>query len=133
MLHELAHAWANLNLTDAQREQFAKLRGLEVWNSSEHDWEERATEHAAEIIAWALMDQPPHVRYVAETADGGSHAKYRLLTIVHSSVEEMCKAFVSLTDRQLVYRDAEECDSQLLEVEWQMRMAAASSPEARDH
>ncbi len=133
MLHELAHAWANLNLTDAQREQFAKLRGLEEWNSSEHNWKERATEHAAEIIAWALMDQPPHVRYVTETGDRGSHVEYRLLTIDDRSVEEMCEAFVSLTDRQLVYRYAEECDSGLLEIEWQTRMAAASSHEARDH
>jgi hypothetical protein len=133
MLHELAHAWGNLNLTDAQRERFAKLRGLEVWNSSEHNWEERATEHAAEIIAWALMDQPTHFRYVTETDDRGSRAVYQLLTIGDSSVEEMCEAFVSLTDRQLVYRDADECDSGLLEIEWQARMATASSPEARGH
>jgi hypothetical protein len=134
MLHELAHAWANLHLTDAQRERFAELRGLEVWNDPKHDWEERATEHAAEIIAWALMDEPIHVRYVAENASGRRHVEYRLLTIEESGVEKMCELFVTLTGRQLVYRDTEECDSELLEVEWQARMiTASSSPEARGH
>jgi hypothetical protein len=133
MLHELAHAWANFNLTDAQQERFAELRSLEAWNDWEYDWEERATEHAAEIIAWALMDRPIHIRHVTETADGRQRAVYRLLTIDHTSVEEMCDAFVTLTGRQLVYRDAGECDSELLEIEWQAKMATLSSPEARGH
>lgn len=33
------------------------LRQLDTWNDHGADWEERGTEHAAEIISWALCDQ----------------------------------------------------------------------------
>lgn len=54
ILHELAHAWTHSNLTDRQRSEFTALRGLEAWNDHNLEWSERATEHAAETIAWGI-------------------------------------------------------------------------------
>jgi hypothetical protein len=57
-LHELAHAWAETQLTDAEQESFVALRGLEVWadqRAPRHEW---GAEHAAEVVSWSLMDKP---------------------------------------------------------------------------
>jgi hypothetical protein len=57
MLHELAHAWIQHALTELARERFLDLRGLNTWGDDEFPWEEQGSEQAAEIIAWALMDE----------------------------------------------------------------------------
>ena len=57
ILHELGHAWAQLNLTNDIRERFLHLRGLDTWADEKTPWEEKVSEHAAEVIAWALIDQ----------------------------------------------------------------------------
>ncbi len=56
LLHELAHAWEMTELDDATRRRFERLRGLDHWNDSTEEWSARATEHAAEIITWGLID-----------------------------------------------------------------------------
>ncbi len=104
MLHELAHAWARHNLTDEEREAFTALRGLDSWNGKDEEWEDRATEHAAEIIAWALLDNPNHVRWVGE--DGV--VEYRLLSIDNSDPDSMLTAFQALTGLDSIYRNATE-------------------------
>lgn len=61
LLHELAHAWAHEHLSDDQRQAFVADRGLAAWNDRGADWDERATEHAAEIITWGLDSRcKPH-------------------------------------------------------------------------
>ena len=62
MVHELAHAWVDANLTAADRDAFLELRGLETWNDWGVDWDLRGYEHAAEIIAWGLGDQSDGTR-----------------------------------------------------------------------
>ncbi len=57
VLHELAHAWTEQTLTEEAREQFLALRGLDTWGDDEFPWEEQGSEQAAEVIAWALIDQ----------------------------------------------------------------------------
>ena len=57
LLHELAHAWTQQTLTEEAREEFLALRGLDTWGDDEFPWEEQGSEQAAEIIAWALIDQ----------------------------------------------------------------------------
>ena len=57
ILHEFAHAWAHTNLTDDIRQAFLAMRGLEIWHDSDTEWEDRGTEHAAEIIRWGLNHQ----------------------------------------------------------------------------
>jgi hypothetical protein len=54
LLHELAHAWTNDNLTVAQRQEFVARRGLQVWIDDEVDWGLLGTEHASVIMTWGL-------------------------------------------------------------------------------
>ena len=56
LVHELAHAWEQTSLDDATRGDFADLRGLGNWNDRSGPWHERATEHTAEVVTWALLD-----------------------------------------------------------------------------
>jgi biotin carboxyl carrier protein len=46
--------WSDLYLDEGQRNEWIALQGLASW--SEGDWEERGTEHAADIIAFGLHD-----------------------------------------------------------------------------
>ena len=70
-LHELAHAWAESQLTTDERAAFLELRGLDVWDDAGIPRHERGMEHAAEVVSWGLMDEPiPIIRiYDAEPAD----------------------------------------------------------------
>ena len=64
ILHELAHVWASKNLTDADRDAFVALQGLDTWSGSEIPWQDRGTEQAADLVALALSDSthiPSHV------------------------------------------------------------------------
>ncbi len=108
MLHELAHAWANVSLTEEKMKAFADYRGLEAWNDKNLAWEDRGTEHAAEIIAWALLDEPNHVRWVEQEPDGSSKVEYRLLRIENSDVDSMLAAFRFLTGSDPVFRGPDE-------------------------
>ena len=99
MFHELAHAWANLNLSDSQREEFTARTGLDTWNSHDSEWEDRATEHVAETIAFALTDDPSDVEWVETAADGSRQVTRRILTI-DVDTETLGENFVWLTGAQ---------------------------------
>lgn len=62
VVHELAHAWTFVHLSDQDRHEFALRRGTPTWRSREHPWMDRAAEHAADIITWYL--------YWSEQEDG---------------------------------------------------------------
>ena len=57
VLHEMAHAWIDAHATASLEERFLRLRQLERWNDHDDEWEQRGTEHAAEIVEWALAGQ----------------------------------------------------------------------------
>lgn len=57
LLHEMAHGWVEANVSADLEARFLRLRQLETWSDHRADWEERGTEHAAEIISWALDGQ----------------------------------------------------------------------------
>ena len=57
LLHEMAHGWVASTVSAGLKARFLRLRQLESWNDPGVDWQERGTEHAAEIIGWALCDQ----------------------------------------------------------------------------
>lgn len=121
MLHELAHAWANHNLTRAQMEAFVSEHGLGSWNDPDHAWARRGTEHVAETIAWTLSDEPRHVMWVEDLADGTKVTTHKILT-VDVEVEVLMDDFRSLTGMDPVFRDAKE---------WSGSERPAFSPEAR--
>jgi hypothetical protein len=59
LLHELAHVWASRNLPDAKHEPFLAMRANAVsWASSEVAWAQRGSEHAANVIAWGVLEDP---------------------------------------------------------------------------
>ncbi len=81
LLHELAHAWIDANVGDASLEAFTELRGLETWSSRDVNWEERATEHAAEIFMWGIQDGEYDVDFrIDGTGCTELAAGYELLT-----------------------------------------------------
>ncbi len=79
MLHEIAHAWNWVNLTDTQRAEYVRQGGFESWDEPDTPWLDRGSEDAADTISWALLDEP----ITGFTADGPiarANASYRLLT-----------------------------------------------------
>lgn len=104
MLHELAHAWTDENLTAADQAAFAEFRGLEAWNDHDHEWADRGTEHAAETIAWALMDDNMLVPTAGPAEDGSTRTVWRLLTIDDSEPDQLVAAYVFLTGHTPAYR-----------------------------
>ncbi len=79
ILHELAHAWASEALTETDRDHYVASMGFESWNDPASTWSRRASEGAANIIAWGLLEHP----LATSTPDGPiaeNHAAYRLLT-----------------------------------------------------
>ena len=83
MLHEMGHVWEFQNLDDGARQAFLAHRDLDVWSDGNPDWagaSEEGIEHAAEILAWGLMDEAlPLIRIPDATPDELA-AGFRLLT-----------------------------------------------------
>lgn len=107
MLHELAHAWANAHLDAEKMEAFVQWRGLGSWNDHAHSWEQRGTEHVAETIAWALADNPHHVKWVEILPNGAQHVTHRILTL-DLEVETLIENFTMLTGMDPIFRDADD-------------------------
>ena len=120
MLHELAHAWANENLTTDEMNAFVVSRGLGSWNDPDDPWERRGTEHVAETIAWALLNEPNHVKWVETREDGSQVTTHRILTL-GVDVDTLLENFEILTGRSPSFRHAGE---------WKLvETSAGSSPE----
>jgi hypothetical protein len=66
VLHELAHAFERHGLNDSRRAAFLELRGLAEWRKG--DWHDRGAEHAAEIIAWGLIDRPTRPGHIDQNS-----------------------------------------------------------------
>ena len=79
-LHELAHAWAHENLTDNDIDKFLRMRRLDTWAGPHAPWELRGSEHAAEIISWALFDRELELVTIPNADMEATEASYRLLT-----------------------------------------------------
>jgi hypothetical protein len=59
LLHELAHVWEVNNLADDEHVAFMDMRdGVESWGRPDDAWEEQGREHAANVIAWGLLEDP---------------------------------------------------------------------------
>jgi hypothetical protein len=87
MLHEMAHVWLTENLDEETRQAFLELRGLEQWTHRDLDWVERGVEHAAEIIAWGLMDESVPVPRLPDLNCDTLAEGFRLLTGVDPLVD----------------------------------------------
>jgi hypothetical protein len=82
LLHEMAHAWVEANISADLKARFLRLRQLETWNDHDMEWEARGTEHAAEIISWALDGQPTGMQQASIPRNDPDElaAAYQLLT-----------------------------------------------------
>ena len=83
ILHELAHAWAETQLSKDQKEAFLQLRALDTWVDRRvppHEW---GAEHAAEVVSWGLMDE-----------------NVPIIRIYNAEPAELMVAFESLTGRE---------------------------------
>jgi hypothetical protein len=85
ILHELAHVWVHENLDQDARQQFLDLRGLEVWQDSHAQWAEQGQEHAAEIMAWGLMDEEISMTSIGETDKSQLAEVFEFLTTAGGS------------------------------------------------
>jgi hypothetical protein len=89
MVHELAHAWSEFNLSADDRTRFLGLRGLQTWNSWDQPWGLRGFEQAAEVLTWGV-------------GDGAT----RILLPDRDDVDALRVAYESLTGRPPLQRAA---------------------------
>lgn len=81
ILHETAHAWAEVGLTDERKAAFQQLRGWDVWrNHADFEWYENGSEQAAEMMVWGLVDRPLGIVTIHDTSCDDLEAGYRTLT-----------------------------------------------------
>ena len=80
ILHELAHAWAHQTLDGETRDLFLDARGLDTWQDHSVPWEEQGIEHAAEVIAWGLIDEDLLLTSIGETDSVQLAEGFELLT-----------------------------------------------------
>jgi hypothetical protein len=81
LLHELAHAWVDQNVSAERIAAFIELRGLEEWSSREVEWADRAVEHAAETFTWGIQGGDYRVDVRIDNTDCPELAAgYELLT-----------------------------------------------------
>lgn len=82
VLHEMAHAWVETNVSADLEARFLRLRQLETWDDHAVEWEARGTEHAAEIISWALDGQRTGIEQASIPRNDPAQlaAAYELLT-----------------------------------------------------
>lgn len=80
LLHELAHAWAEVQLDEETRSAFIELRGLGGWNVTADDHKDRGTEQAAEIVAWGLGEGTTPPMISGDTTPEALAGGFRLLT-----------------------------------------------------
>lgn len=93
LVHELAHAWVDSNLTEGDKTEFLEHRGLDSWRDHSRPWAERGTEHAATVIAWGVGAGPELIMWV----DAGGTPQRRLLMIPDSTAPELAEAYLMLT------------------------------------
>ena len=84
LLHELGHVWVGQNVAAADHVAFMQMRDdVRVWAGTEVPWSQRASEHAANVIAWGLLENP-----------------YPVSRTYPNDRESLLEAFEFLTDRE---------------------------------
>lgn len=80
VLHEIAHAWLDANLATIDTEGFLEHAGLEAWRDRDLAWDENGVEHAADTIAWGLMDRDIEMLRLGQPTAEELTRGFRLLT-----------------------------------------------------
>ena len=59
LLHEMAHVWEAGSVPPDRQQRFMETRtGIGSWANPDDPWVGQGREHAANVIAWALMEDP---------------------------------------------------------------------------
>jgi hypothetical protein len=83
LLHELAHAWDAHNLPEDRRGPFMTIRtDVDSWTGADVPWERRGIEHAANVIAWGLLEDPYPISRTYPNDPESLTQAFRLLTDV---------------------------------------------------
>lgn len=81
LLHELAHVWEAHNVAAAEHEPFMAMRaGVVSWASLDVAWSERGREHAANVIAWGLLEDPYPISRTYPNDPDSLRAAFQFLT-----------------------------------------------------
>lgn len=81
VLHEIAHAWASIDLSEQRKDDFQALRGWTDWsNHADVAWHDNGAEQAAEIMVWGLIDRPVGIVTISDHSCDDLDAGYRALT-----------------------------------------------------
>jgi hypothetical protein len=80
VMHELAHAWLDVHLSDATRRAFLAARGLSSWNDPGDAWGLRGFEQAAEVITWGIGDREIPPLIPGHPSDNDLAAAFAILT-----------------------------------------------------
>ena len=79
VLHELAHAWNHVNTSEETKAAYVSSGDFVSWDAPGTKWADRASEDAADTMAWALIESPIE----NPTPDGPlarTNERFRLLT-----------------------------------------------------
>lgn len=80
VLHEIAHAWLDTHLDVIDTDRFLDHVGLDTWRDPDLPWNENGQEHAADTIAWGLMDRDIEMLRIGQPTAGELAEGFRILT-----------------------------------------------------
>lgn len=81
VLHELAHVWEAHNVAATDHEPFMAMRtGVESWVGADIAWVRQGREHAANVIAWGVLDEPRPVLRTYPNDPDSLRAAFEFLT-----------------------------------------------------
>lgn len=80
VLHEIAHAWLDANVDSIDTDQFLEHVELEVWRDRDVPWDQNGHEHAADTIAWGLMDRDIEMLRIGQPIAEELARGFRVLT-----------------------------------------------------
>ena len=89
VLHEIAHAWLDTHLDVIDTDRFLDHVDLDTWRDRDLPWDQNGQEHAADTIAWGLMDRD-----------------IEMLRIGQPTAEELVEGFRILTGIEPLPKDA---------------------------
>jgi len=80
ILHEIAHAWLDTSIDGIDTERFLDHVELEEWRNRDLPWDQNGLEHAADTIAWGLMDRDIEMLRIGQPTPEALTVGFRILT-----------------------------------------------------
>jgi len=80
VLHELAHAWILDNASADLQLEFVAHTQLAAWQDDTLPWAKQGVEYSADVLAWALLEEPAPMVRIGSPSCADLAAAYNLLT-----------------------------------------------------